>query len=73
VLSASQSRLLYLAKEPAVVAETPDNPTLQTSKDSCDCMNARLLRLDSRQGYEYSQTCREDHQPSIFAVKTVQD
>lgn len=71
-LSASLSSLLYLKKEPAVVDEIPDNPTVQTNMDSCDCMPARLLRLDSRQRYEYSQTCREDHQPSIFAIKTVQ-
>ena len=68
MLSSSLSSLLYLAKEPAVVAKIPDNPAVQTSTDSCDCMAARLLGLHSWQGYEYSQNCREDHQPSIFAV-----
>ena len=31
MLSASLSRLLYLAKEPEVVAEISDNPNVQTS------------------------------------------
>ena len=50
------------------MAEIPANLTVQKSMDSCDCMTARLLGLDSQQGYEYSQTCREDQQPSIFAI-----